>query len=65
MNDLYDVFIFDDIENKAAHPQILFSLSDANEPVHEKTNNFGFPTSSDTNQSVHLQNKAKLLKLWI
>ena len=49
MNDLYDIFIFDDIENKA----VLSSLSDANEPVHEKTNNFGFPTSSGTNQSVH------------
>ena len=36
-----------------------------NEPVHEKTNNFGFLTRSDTNQAVQSQNKARSLKLWI
>ena len=34
------------------------------EPVHEKINNLGFPTRSDTNLAVQLQNKARRLKLW-
>ena len=35
-----------------------------NEPLHEKTNNLG-SDSSDTNQAVQSQNKARSLKLWI
>ena len=33
--------------------------------MREKTNNFGFPTRSDTNQAVQSQTKARSLKLWI
>ena len=37
----------------------------ANEPVHEKTQQFGFPTRSDTNWPVRSQKKARSLKLCI
>ena len=31
----------------------------------EKNNNFGFPTSSDTNQPVQSQKQARSLRFWI
>ena len=31
------------------------------EPVHEKTQQFGFPTRSDTNQTVQSQKKVEIV----
>ena len=40
-------------------------LTILNEPVHEKTNKFGFPTRSDTNHPVQSQKMVRGWKFWI
>ena len=43
----------------------LFFLVFQNEPLHEKKQQFGFPTRSDTNRPVQSQKQARSLKFWI
>ena len=48
--------------NPAFSQQITMII---NEPVLEKTNNFGFPTRSDTNKAVQSQRRGRNLKFRI
>ena len=48
------------------HRLEIFSVASSVEPSFEKKNKqSGFPTSSDTNQPVQSQKKARSLRFWI
>ena len=57
---------FSEMYYRNAHvPSFMFPLIIQNEPSHEKKQQVGFPTRSNTDRPVYAQKQASGLKFWI